>query len=41
MHGKLFLDLMHKSNLSTEGILISKKEEQLLKLESLQMKNTN
>ena len=41
MHGKLFLDLMHKSNLSTEGILISKKEEQLLKLESLQIKNTN
>ncbi len=31
MHGKLFLDLMHKSNLSTEGILISKKRRTTLK----------
>ena len=29
MHGKLFLDLMHKSNLSTEGILISKRRTTL------------
>jgi len=31
MHGKLFLDLMHKSNLSTKGILISKKRRTTLK----------
>ena len=31
IHGDLFLDLMHKSNLSTEGILISKKRRTTLK----------
>ncbi|MAW30480.1 MAG: D-glycero-beta-D-manno-heptose-7-phosphate kinase [Flavobacteriales bacterium] len=31
IHGNLFLDLMHKSNLSTEGILISKKRRTTLK----------